>query len=404
MNRRQLLRMVASGVSFASGLWSALVPTPAAARAASRVRPGDPAWPSDADWDQLNQKVGGRLFKVQSPLAACAPSASSADCAQVFKELKNPYYLGDEAGLTQTLGWVDAWTSQPSAYCVAAQTTDDIVAAVNFARERNLRLVVKGGGHSYQGTSNAPDSLLVWTRKMNAIALKDAFVGAGCAGLYEPKPAVAVEAGAIWGQVYDAVSTKGGRYAQGGGCLTVGVAGLIQGGGFGSFSKAYGMAAASLLEAEIVTADGAVRTANAATNPDLFWALKGGGGGSLGIVTRLTLATHALPEFVGGAFTTIRATSDEAFRRLIDRTIAFYGEALFNPHWGEQLVFRPDNILSVAMVFQGLNQQQAQAVWRPFLDAVVASPQDFSVVAAPVIIAVPAQHFWDPAFLKNCRA
>src|SRR6266436_287685 len=71
-----------------------------------------------------------------------------------------------------------------------------------------------------------------------------------------------------------------GRYVQGGGCVTVGVAGLIQSGGFGSFSKAYGMAAASLLEAEVVTADGAVRIANACTHRDLFWGLKGGGGGS----------------------------------------------------------------------------------------------------------------------------
>ena len=74
------------------------------------------------------------------------------------------YYLGDEVGLTQTLGWVGAWTSQPSAYAVAARTTADVVAAVNFARQNNLRLVVKGGGHSYQGTSNAADSLLIWTR------------------------------------------------------------------------------------------------------------------------------------------------------------------------------------------------------------------------------------------------
>ena len=84
--------------------------------------------------------------------------------------------------------------------------------------------------------------------------------------------------------------------------LTVGVAGLIQSGGFGSFSKRYGMAAASLLEAEVVTADGEVRIANACTNPDLFWGLKGGGGGSLGVVTRLTLRTHELPPFFGGAF------------------------------------------------------------------------------------------------------
>src|SRR5271157_5901907 len=127
------------------------------------------------------------------------------------------------------------------------------VAAVNFARKNNLRLVVKGGGHSYQGTSNAADSLLIWTRHMDSVVLHDAFLGAGCAGSAEPQPAVSVEPGAIWGHVYNEVTTKGGRYVQGGGCMTVGVAGLIQGGGFGSYSKAYGMAAASLLEAEVVT-------------------------------------------------------------------------------------------------------------------------------------------------------
>src|SRR5664279_1617302 len=93
----------------------------------------------------------------------------------------------------------------------------------------------------------------------------------------------------MWLHAYDMVTTKGGRYVQGGGCTTVGVAGLIQGGGFGSFSKHYGLAAAALLEAEVVTADGYVRIANACNNPDLFWALKGGGGGSFGVVTKLTL-------------------------------------------------------------------------------------------------------------------
>jgi len=339
--------------------------------------------------------------EVRSPLAACLEAPSSPDCAHLFKELKNPYFLGDEVGLTQSLGWVDAWTSRPSVYAVAARTTDDVVAAVDFARENNLRLVVKGGGHSYQGTSNAADSLLIWTRRMNAITLHDAFVGAGCAGGREPQPAVTVEAGAIRGQVYDAVTTKAGRYVQGGGYMTVGVAGLIQSGGFGSFSKAYGMAAASLLEAEIVTADGAVRIANACSHPDLFWAIKGGGGGSLGVVTRLTLRTHRLPEFFGAVFATIQATSDGAFRRLIGLVVSFYSETLLNPHWGEQIAFRPGNVLDVAMVFQGLDQQQAETIWRPFLDWLAGSPQDFGVVSAPRILAAPARHFWDPAFLKQ---
>ena len=90
--------------------------------------------------------------------------------------------------------------------------------------------------------------------------------------------------------------------------MTVGVAGLVQSGGFGSFSKRFGLAAAGLLEAEVVTADGKVLIANACTNPELFWGLKGGGGSSLGIVTRLTLKTHELPQWFGGAFAAVKAS------------------------------------------------------------------------------------------------
>jgi FAD/FMN-containing dehydrogenase len=183
--------------------------------------------------------------------------------------------------------------------------------------------------------------------------------------------------------------------------LTVGVAGLIQSGGFGSFSKAYGMAAASLLEAEIVTADGAVRIANACINPDLFWGLKGGGGGSLGVVTRLTLRTHDLPNFVGAVNMTIKASSDAAFRHLIGRIVSFYRDSLLNPHWGEQIVFRPGNVLAIAMVFQGLDQQQVETVWRPFFDWAAASPEDFSIESEPKVLVAPARHFWDAEFLKK---
>ena len=73
---------------------------------------------------------------------------------------------------------------------------------------------------------------------------------------------------------------------QGGGCNTVGVAGLISSGGFGTFSKGFGTAASHLIEAEVVTADGQIRIANQCNEPDLLWALKGGGGGSFGVITR----------------------------------------------------------------------------------------------------------------------
>jgi FAD/FMN-containing dehydrogenase len=381
-----------------------LVPGPAWAQAApgfSRARPGQPGWPTEASWDGLNRNVGGRLLKVQPSLNVCQQSPSGAACREVFRELKNPYHIGDDPSLTQTTGWVDAWTSQPSVYAVAARRTDDVVAAVNFARENNLRLVVKGGGHSYLGTSNAPDSLLIWTRAMNDIVLHDAFVAQGCAGQQSAQPAVSVGAGAIWMHTYNEVTTKGGRYVQGGGCGTVGVAGLVQGGGFGSYSKTYGTAAASLLEAEIVTSDGVVRIANPCTNPDLFWALKGGGGGTFGVITRVTLRTHELPAFFGGVAATIEASSDSAFRRLLGRFVEFYAVSLFDPRWGEIANVRPRNRLDIQMSSLGLDRQQAEAIWQPFLGWVAAAPGDFTFTTAPVFRGIPARHRWDPAFLKT---
>lgn len=315
-------------------------------------------------------------------------------------ELRNPYYIGDQPGLTQTLGWVDAWATQPSVYAVAARSAQDIAAAVTFARENDLRLVVKGGGHSYQGTSNAPDSLLIWTRHMNEIQMHDAFVPRGCEGTMPPQPAVTLGAGAIWMQAYQAVTTRGGKYVQGGGCTTVGVAGLIQSGGFGSYSKRYGTAAASLLQAEVVTADGAIRVTNACTDPDLFWALKGGGGGSFGVVSSVTLRLHDLPELFGVANLTIKATSDAAYGRLIQQFIGFYGDQLCNEHWGEQAHLSPDNTLEIAMVSQGLSADDARRTWQPFLNWVHRAPDSYAIKSRVVIASWPARRMWDVEWWK----
>jgi FAD/FMN-containing dehydrogenase len=404
MNRRRLLQYGAT-IPLLSGVLRS-ISLPAAAQPAtgsaplSRVRPADPSWPSQQAWQQLNRDVQGRLLEVTSPLAPCRQGLDDP-CNDVLKQLKNPYFIGDEAGLTQTLGWLDAWRSEPSAYGVAARTTEDVVAAVNFARAHRLRLVIKGGGHSYQGTSSAPDSLLIWTRPMKDMTLHEAFVAQGCGGQQAPQPAVSIGAGATWGAVYDLVTTRGGRYVQGGGCLSVGVAGLIQSGGFGSFSKNYGLAAAALLEAEIVTADGVTRIANACTNPDLFWAIKGGGGGSFGVVTRLTLKTRELPEFVGAVFIRIRASSDTAFRALLARTLAFYRESLFNRHWGEQIIIERGNAIRFGMLYQGRDQHAAEQTFKPFLDAIAASRQDYTIDDPVLIATLPGRNTWDYEYFRT---
>jgi hypothetical protein len=402
VNRRNLIKAAASVSLLAGAPWpmAALGMTKSTpVRLRSRVRPGDPNWPTPANWEELSSAIGGRLVKPVSPFAACAAAADGEACREALAHIKNPYYLGDQVALTQTSGWADAWQSQPSVYAVAAQSTADVIAAVNFARTHNLRLVVKGGGHSYQGTSQAPDSLLVWTRHMNAITSHEAFLAQGCKA-QAPQPAVTIEAGAMWIDAYNAVTTKGGRYVQGGGCASVGVAGLVQSGGFGSFSKNYGTAAAGLLEAEVVTADGKARIANACQNADLFWALKGGGGGSFGVVTRVTLRTRELPEFFGAVFGAIKASSDEAYKELIAQTMNLYGRALFNRHWGEQISFHGDNTLRLSLVFQGLTQAQAQEVWRPYLDWVRAN-KAYEFSSEVQIFNLPARHFWDAAFLKQ---
>ena len=136
----------------------------ATSRSMHRVRPGDPAWPSEEKWQALSRAVERRLATVPTMLAACVAGRDDPRCAEVVKNLSNPFYIGDQAGGTQISGWVDAWTPGTSAYAISVEKTSGVVAAVNFARDNNLRLVVKGGGHSYQGTSSAPDSLLIWTR------------------------------------------------------------------------------------------------------------------------------------------------------------------------------------------------------------------------------------------------
>ncbi len=395
MHRRALLKQTATALLAA--LPGFFMPGRAAGSAAQgyrRVRPGEPGWPTTERWMALKQAVGGNLVEPVSVYGPCEIAGQGHACAGM-KQLHNQFYLGDQPGAVQFYGWLDAWTARPSVHAVAARRAADVAEAVRFARAHNLRLVVKGGGHSYQGTSNAADSLLVWTRAMNRVALHDDFVPEGCDGAIKPQPAVSVEAGAMWIDVYDAVTTKAGRYVQGGGCTTVGVAGHVQSGGFGSYSKGFGTAAGNLLEAEVVTADGQIRIANARSNPDLFWALKGGGGGSFGVMTRVTLRTYDLPEFFGGAGGVIKATSDHAFRRLVDQFMVFYAKSLFNPHWGEQAVFRRDNTLKLSMVCQGLDQAQVEATWAPFMAWVRAAPQDYKEVEALDVGVSPARGMWD---------
>jgi hypothetical protein len=170
--------------------------------------------------------------------------------------------------------------------------------------------------------------------------------------------------------------------------------------GFGSFSNRYGTAAGSLLEAEIVTADGQTRIVNRAREPDLFWALKGGGRGTFGVVTRVTLATHELPTTFGSVSLDLQAFSDEAYGRLLARFVDLYATNLCNPHWGEQARARPDNRLQIFMLFQGLTQDEALAAWKPLIDFANTNA-DYQGHDTLNVHAHPARYNWAAAFYRR---
>jgi len=357
-------------------------------------------WPKPAEWERLKEDVQGRLIQVESPIEKCADEDKEAMCARIVEELQSPFDVQKQPWATLSTGWLNAWSTTVSPYAVAAQNTDDIVAAVNFAREHKLKLVIKGAGHDYLGRSCAPNSLLVWTYPMRGISMHDSFIPAGAPNGTKGIPAMTAEAGTLWLEAYIEVTTKNGRYVQGGGCTSVGVAGgFLQGGGFGSCSKKYGTGGANLLEAEVVIASGEVLIANAYQNADLFWALKGGGGGTFGVVSKVTLQTHDLPNYFGLLAGKIKASTDESYKELIEYFINFYRENLFNDHWGEQVLLNPENTFELMLFSQGLDKEQIEEIWKPFRSWISNRPELYTMDLDLTVF--PASEFWDYDYLKK---
>jgi hypothetical protein len=178
---------------------------------------------------------------------------------------------------------------------VAAECEADVQAAVAFAADHNMRLVVKSTGHDWFGRSSAPGSLMVWTHRLSAIA----FQAEGGQAADALPTAVTVQAGVQLADLYRAAHAAG-VVVMGGTCDSVGVGGCFLGGCFGVFTRKFGSAASNLLAARVVLANGSLVTASATSHADLFWALRGGGGGVAGVVTSFTARAFRAPRFVRG--------------------------------------------------------------------------------------------------------
>ena len=365
-----------------------------------RCIPGLPCWPTDGDWDQLKQQVGGRLVKPKSSITACQENSVSDACKAALKTLSNPFAIGNNPGDTQSQGWMAAWMSTPSTYAVEAQTAEDVAAAVNFARKHNIRVVIKGAGHDYLGRNTASNSLLIWTHNMRDREYVKSFLPEGCPMEMKAFPAITVGAGTRWLEAYDLATNKHNEYVQGGGCTTVGVAGgFTQGGGFGQFSKQYGTGAASIAQVEVVTASGKIITANECQNSDLFWAIRGGGGGTFGVVTKMTLKTHPLPKTMGLMEGKISAKNDNDYKKLIDKFVTFYRDNLNNPNWGEQIKFDAKNNINIFMMYINISKDDALNTFKPMQDWVEANKDSYEMKLDAHAIA--ANKLWNMNYMKK---
>ncbi len=228
---------------------------------------------------------GGGSAAATSPGATTSHGATShatPSWAQLEKQLSGTLARPGQRGYRpKTLLYNPRFFSQPEPEAIAhVATGDDVAACVRFAADGGAPLRIRNGGHSYGGWSSGP-GLVVDLADLNRVVVDGAAMTA------------TIGAGALLADVYSELGARGVSIG-GGSCATVGVTGLTLGGGVGVLARAYGLTCDQLTAVRAVTADGKVRTVDANTDPDLFWALRGGGG-SFAAVTELTFDVRPAP-------------------------------------------------------------------------------------------------------------
>lgn len=271
-------------------------------------RPGQSCWPSWQSWQQLNESIDGNLHQTIPLGASCyknSPFYDAVLCESVVNIYNQSIPRGDYYGQTYWPNWEACGSSSCSllspapdenlytncslgrlaSYYVDVRTPSHISTALQFAQANNIRISIKNTGHDFYGRSSVPGSLAIWTHNMNDMKFYKNFTAYNCpstSGLNVGE----MSAGVVAAHAYDFFSTYGmdvtGGYEQ-----SVGLAGGFgQGGGVGSFTTTYGLLADNAVEFEVVTADSQVRIINECNDPDLFWAMRGGGGGTYAVLTK----------------------------------------------------------------------------------------------------------------------
>ncbi|KAF4982316.1 hypothetical protein FZEAL_2045 [Fusarium zealandicum] len=289
-----------------------------AALARCKTMPGDALWPKKLVWKVFDLLTGGALIKTVPFGAVCYPGEhyDANECSKILDNwtnsdthdedptsLMNPLYEGN-ACLPQNAK-MDGATCQLGGlpvYSVNATSVSHVQLAVNFARNLNLRLVIRNTGHDFLGKSTGAGALNIWTHHLKKVEFLKNYKSAGSyAG-----PAFKIGAGIQVFELYEAAN-KYGYTAVGGECRTVGVAGGFTAmGGHSPITSVAGLGSDQVLSLEIVTPDGRFITANEKENSEVFWAVRGGGGATFGVVISLTV--RVLPKMTFSGVTWVLST------------------------------------------------------------------------------------------------
>jgi FAD/FMN-containing dehydrogenase len=208
--------------------------------------------------------------------------------AQLREQLRAPVITADDPDYDEARAVHNGMFDKHPKAVIRAEQVADVIGAVNFARDTGLDLSVRGGGHSAPGFGTNDGGAIIDLSLMRQVHVDPGRRTARAGG------------GATWGD-FNYATHAYGLATTGGIISTTGVGGLTLGGGIGYLCRGYGLSIDNLISAEVVTADGRVRTASKDDNADLFWALRGGGG-NFGVVTSFEFQLHPVSEVYVGLF------------------------------------------------------------------------------------------------------
>ncbi|KAJ7158098.1 FAD-binding domain-containing protein [Mycena filopes] len=332
--------------------------------------PGSAEFPDILAWNALNASISGRLVAVIPSAKFCATRAGGCTDAEWASGL----FRSEIPGAMNQPNWEQGYDLTPPSLCylngttcgqgddplysVEAETVADIQAAIKFAATHNLRVAIKSSGHDYLGRSTAPQSLLIHTNKLTNITFTDAFfVGAQNMGF---------------------AVTVGPGISVGGSAATVCAAGgYLQGAGHSTLSPSFGLAADNVFEFHVVVASGELLTVNSESHPDLFYALRGGGAGSWGVIVSATFRTFPTFNSTFSSMTLVAAnnTAMAALATLHAQHLAAFDATRSSQYF--YLIKSPASATSTMTLSNYMINQtvaQAQAILAPFIAAAQGLP------------------------------